>query len=118
MTASRATNHPTAPPAQPLADTLPHAREFIRDVLDAASATPYGSPAWPEINRLAARRLRPNTRNGQTNTSQLGHAVVIEMVERGLIDAELTTAKDGTPMVARVLHPCSHGHRVSRSLAA
>ncbi len=117
MKASRTTNRPTATPTQPLADTLPHANEFIRDVLDAASATPFGSLAWPEINRLAARRLRPNTRKGQTNSSQLGHAVVIEMVERGLIDAELTTAVNGTPMVARVL-PCLHDQRVSRSLAA
>ena len=117
MKASRTTNRPTATPTQPLADTLPHANEFIRDVLDAASATPYGSLAWPEINRLAARRLRPTVRDGQTNSSQLGHAVVIEMVERGLIDAELTTAVNGTPMVARVL-PCLHDQRVSRSLAA
>ena len=118
MTTSRATNRPTATPTPPWADTLPHANEFIRDVLDAVSATPYGSLAWPEINRLAARRLRPNTRDGQTNSSQMGHAVVIEMVTRGLIDAELTTARDGTPMVARVLHPCIHGQPNSRSLAA
>ena len=118
MKASRTTNRPTATPTQPLADTLPHANEFIRDVLDAASATPFGSLAWPEINRLAARRLRPNTRKGQTNSSQLGHAVVIEMVARGLIDAELTTTRDGTPMVARVLHPCMRDQRVGRSLAA
>jgi len=117
MTASSSTNRPTTTPTSRLADTLPHANEFIRDVLDATSATPYGSLAWPEINRLAARRLRPNNREGQTNSSQLGHAVVIEMVEQGLINAELTTTGDGTPMVARVL-PCLHDQRVSRSLAA
>ena len=87
-------------------------------MLAPATAHEAGTLARTESNRLAARRLRPNTRKGPTNSSQLGHALVIEMVERGLIDAELTTAVNGTPMVARVLHPCSHGHRVSRSLAA
>lgn len=117
MAASRASVRASAKPTHPLADTLPHANEFIRDVLDAASATLYGSLAWPEINRLAARRLRPTVQDGQTNSSQLGHTVVIEMVEQGLINAELTTARDGTPMVARVF-PCIHGQQVSRSLAA
>jgi len=118
MAAFRASKRPTAMSTQRLADTLPHANEFIRDVLDAASAAPYGSLTWPEINRLAARLLRPTVREGQTNSSQLGHAVMIEMVARGLIDAELTTAKDGTPMVARLLHPCMHDQGVGRSLAA
>ena len=118
MTASRSINRPTATPTQPLADTLPYANEFIRDVLDAAAATLYGSLAWPDINRLAAHWLRPTDQDGQSNSSQLGHTVVIEMVEQGLINAELTTARDGTTMVARVLHPCSHDQWVSRSLAA
>lgn len=116
MKALRST--PAASLTHRLADTLPHAPEFIRDVLDAASATPYGSLAWPDINRLAAIRLRPNIRDGQSNSSQLGHAVVIEMVERGLIEAELTTTGDGTPMVARVLHSRIHEIRPGRSLAA
>lgn len=118
MTASSIPANTTATPTQRLTDTLPHANEFIRDVLDAASAISYGSLAWPDINRLAARWLRPTDRDGQTNASQLGHAVVMELVDRGLIDAELTTTGDGTPMVARVLHPRAHGLRKSRSLAA
>ena len=118
MKALRSSTRSEAAPTKRLADTLPHANEFIRDVLDAASAIPYDSLAWPDINRLAARRLRPTSREGQTNSSQLGHAVVIEMVERGLIDVELTTTGDGTPMVARVLHPRIHRLHTNRSLAA
>ncbi len=114
----RFTSRSTTAPVHRLADTLPHANEFIRDVLDAASAASFGSLAWPDINRLAARRLRPIAREGQTNSSQLGHAVVIEMAEQGIIEAELTTTADGTPMVVRVLRPCVHRLPVSPSLAA
>lgn len=117
MKALRSTSRPAATLTHRLADTLPHAIEFIRDVLDAASATQHGSLAWPDINRLAALRLRPTDREGQTNSSQLGHAVVIEMAERGLIDAELTTTDDGAPMVARVLTRL-RDQPASRSLAA
>ncbi len=118
MTATGSITQPTAALANRLADTLPHATEFIRDVLDAASAIPCGSIAWPDINRLAARWLRPTSREGESDSSQLGHAVVMELVDRGLIDAELTTAGDGRPMVARVFHRRIHGLHKSRSLAA
>ena len=118
MKVLRSTSRPATAPVQRLADTHPRANEFIRDVLDATSAASYGSLAWPDINRLAARRLRPIAREGQMNSSQLGHAVVIEMIEQGLIDAELTTTADGTPMVARILSTQPVDGRINRGLAA
>jgi hypothetical protein len=96
------------------ADALPHAAEFVLDVLAAASSAPYGAVGWMEINRLAARWLRPDA----GDSSRLGHAVVLEMAERGLVEAEVTHAADGSPMVARVLHPLIFGLQAARELAA
>lgn len=102
----------------PLASALPYAADFVLEVLTAASEAPYGSLAWPEINRMAARWLRPELTDGLTNTSRLGHALVLEMVEAGLLDAEVTASGDGTPLVARVLHPRIFGLQMGRRLAA
>ncbi|HYE96348.1 MAG TPA: hypothetical protein VD962_09070 [Rubricoccaceae bacterium] len=103
----------------PLAAALPHASEFVLEVLHAASQAPYGTLAWPDINRLAARWLRPDLSDRQsTDTSRRGHAVVLAMVEQGLLDAEVTTTGDGTPMVERVLHPRIFGVHFGRDLAA
>ena len=111
------TNMPVHP-VPSLATSLPYAAEFMLDILNAASEAPFGALAWPEINRLAARWLRPELRDGQTNTSQLGHAVVLEMVDRGLLEAEVTTANDGARMVERVLHLRIFGLQAGRVLAA
>ena len=105
-------------PTESLATTLPRAAEFMLDILHAASEAPYGSLAWPEINRLAARWLRPELDDGQTNTSRLGHAVVLEMMDQGLLNAEVTLTTDGSVMVSRVLHPRIFGLQAGRALAA
>ncbi len=109
-----------APPMSlaPLSDALPQAAEFVLDVLSAAGRAPYGALGWTEINRLAARWLRPVAGVGPSDTSRLGHALVLEMAERGLIEAEVTTAADGRPMVERVLHPRIFGVHAGRQLAA
>lgn len=104
--------------ARPLADTCPYATDFVLEVLTAASEAPFGSLAWPDINRLAARWLRPELKDGLADTSRLGHALVLEMVEAGLLDAEVTATRDGSPLVARVLHPRIHGVHLGRLLAA
>ena len=98
----------------PTADALPHAADFVLDVLSAAAQAPYGALTWPEINRLAARWLRPLA----GDSSRLGHAVVLEMAERGLVEAEVTQMADGSTIVARVLHPRIFGLYAARDLAA
>ena len=102
---------PTRPP---LADTLPHATDFVIEVLAAASRAPFGQLSWLEINRLAARWLRPV----EGDTSRLGHAVVLEMSEHGLLDVEMTTGADGGVIVGRVRHPRIWGVRAGYRLAA
>ncbi|WP_420457057.1 hypothetical protein [Rubrivirga sp.] len=104
---------PTRPP---LADTLPFAADFVIEVLAASSRAPFGQLSWVEINRLAARWLRPT--EGETDTSRLGHAVVIEMSAHGLLDVEMTTASDGRLMVQCVAHPRFAGVQAARALAA
>jgi hypothetical protein len=102
----------------PVSVASPFAADFVLEVLTAASEAPFGALAWVDINRLAARWLRPEQREGLTDTSRLGHALVLAMVEAGLLDAEVTTARDGRPLVARVLHPRMAGLQVGRQLAA
>ena len=109
---------PVSRSARPLADAFPFAADFVLEVLSAASEAPFGTLAWPEINRLAARWLRPEPRRGFTDTSRLGHALVAEMADAGLISAEMTASGDGTPVVARVLHPRMEGLQLGRRLAA
>ncbi len=106
----------TTPP--PLANTLPFAADFVIEVLAAASRAPFGEVSWVEINRLAARWLRPQTQADAADTSRLGHAVVLEMSEHGLLETELTTAADGRLMVQRVAHPRFFGVQAARQLAA
>ncbi|MGB3543336.1 hypothetical protein, partial [Rubrivirga sp.] len=90
-------------PTPPLATTLPYATDFVLEVLASSSKAPFGQLSWVEINRLAARWLTPG--EGATDTTQLGHRVVIEMSSHGLVDVELTKAADGQLMVDRVAHP-------------
>ncbi len=98
----------------PLAETLPYATDFVIEVLAASSAAPHGQLTWVEINRLAARWLRP----ADGDTSRLGHAVVIEMAGHGLLEADFTTAADGAVMVGRVVHPRIFGLHAVQRLAA
>src|SRR5690606_40982027 len=107
-----------APSRPPLLASSDLAADFVLDVLQTASDRPDGSLAWPEINRLAARWLRLDAEAGVVNTSQLGHALVLEMADHGLLEAETTTTRDGTLMVERVLHPLIFGLDFGRSLAA
>lgn len=79
----------------PLAQTLDTDADFVFAVLDASGRT--GALSWVEINRLAARWVRPET----GDTSRRGHAVVLELSAHGLLDVELTTAADGAVMVRR-----------------
>ena len=102
----------------PLADALPYAADFVIEILAASSRAPFGQLSWVEINRLAARWLRPHGSPEPTDTSRLGHAVVVEMSEHGLLDVELTTAADGRLMVRRVAHPRFAGVRAGYVLAA
>ena len=104
--------------APPLSDTLPYAADFVIEVLAAASRAPFGQLSWVEINRLAAQWLRPAPGSERADTSRIGHAVVIEMTEHGLLDAELTTAADGRLMVSRVVHPRIFGLHAAHALAA
>ena len=99
----------------PLAATLQYAADFVIEVLAASARAPYGQLSWVEINRLAARWLRP-TQSG--DTSHVGHMVVLDMVAHGLLDAEMTTAADGRIMVQRVAHPRLAGVVAARALAA
>src|SRR5690606_41395783 len=64
------------------------------------------------------RSPRLDAEAGVVNTSQLGHALVLEMADHGLLEAETTTTRDGTLMVERVLHPLIFGLDFGRSLAA
>ncbi|MEM0963720.1 MAG: hypothetical protein AAGK21_14430 [Bacteroidota bacterium] len=100
----------------PLADTLPYAADFVIEILAAASRAPFGHLSWIEINRLAAQWLRPE--GERTDTSRLGHDVVIEMSAHGLLDVEMTTAADGKVMVQRVAHPRFFGVQAARALVA
>lgn len=102
----------------PLANTLPFAADFVIEVLSAAARAPFGEVSWVEINRLAARWLRPQTEEDVADTSRLGHAVVLEMSEHGLLEAELTTAADGRLMVHRVVHPRIFGMQAAHALVA
>ena len=107
------------PSAPPLAETLPYAADFVLEVLAASSAAPFGQLTWVEINRLAARWLRPEPGDtSRSDTSRLGHAVVVEMAGHGLLDAEFTTSADGAFMVSRVVHPRIFGLRAAERLAA
>lgn len=81
-------------PTPPLAETLPLAQDFVLAVLRASSAQAL---SWTEINRLAARWLRPAT----GDTSRLGHEVVLEMSRHGLLDIEMTSSACGDVMVSR-----------------
>ncbi|MDX1421174.1 MAG: hypothetical protein R3181_14510 [Rubricoccaceae bacterium] len=101
----------------PLA-AAPFATDFMLEVLTAASEAPFGDLAWSDINRLAARWLRPEHDEAHADTSRLGHALVLDMVRAGLLDAEVTTGRDGRPLVARVLHARYAGVEVGRQLAA
>jgi hypothetical protein len=85
----------------------------VRDVL-AAAATPQAELSWVEINRLAARRLRPDS----GDTSRLGHAFVLELAASGLVEAEVTQAADGTPMVALARGRRAPAPAVERPMAA
>lgn len=84
----------------PLARTLDTAADFVLAVLDASTRAERLS--WVEINRLAAAHLRPGA---DGDSSRRGHAVVVEMAEHGLLDAELTTAADGAVMVREAVRP-------------
>lgn len=103
-------------PTPPLAETLPFATDFVLEVLAASSRAPFGQLSWVEINRLAARWLSPQS--GSSDTTQLGHRVVIEMSTHGLVDVELTTAADGQMMVGRVAHPRFFGLEAAATLTA
>ncbi len=106
------------PSRPPLAETLPYATDFVLEILAAASRAPFGHLSWVEINRIAARWLRPEAGDAAGDTTRLGHAVVIEMSAHGLLDVELTTAADGHLMVQRVAHPRFFGIEAARALAA
>ena len=92
------------------------AADFVLDVLAASAEAPFGALGWPEINRLAARWLRPT--GAGADTTRVGHALVLEMAAEGLVEAETTTAADGTPMVERVVHPRFLGLQAAQRLAA
>ena len=99
------------------------AADFVLDVLAASSEAPFGTLGWPEINRLAARWLRPIAAGaGESasgaDTSRVGHALVLEMAAEGLLEAETTTAADGSEMVERVVHPRFFGVEAAQRLAA
>ena len=92
------------------------AADFVLDVLAASASAPFGTLRWPEINRLAHRWLRPSSEGA--DTTRVGHALVLEMAEQGLIEAEVTVAADGTRMVERVVHPRYFGLEAAHRLAA
>lgn len=92
------------------------AADFVLGILAASSEAPFGTLAWPEINRLAARWLRPVASGA--DTTRVGHALVLEMAAEGLVEAETTTAADGSEMVARVVHPRYFGVEAAQRLAA
>ncbi|MEM6326691.1 MAG: hypothetical protein AAF791_06180 [Bacteroidota bacterium] len=92
------------------------AADFVLDVLARSAQAPFGTLRWPEINRLAARWLQPS--DDGSDTTRVGHALVLEMAAEGLVEAETTVAADGTEMVARVVHPRYFGVEAARRLAA
>ncbi|MEM1056349.1 MAG: hypothetical protein AAGI52_12560 [Bacteroidota bacterium] len=92
------------------------AADFVLDVLAASASAPFGALTWPDINRLAARWLRPS--EDGADTSRVGHALVLEMAAEGLVEAETTIAADGSEMVARVVHPRYFGIEAAQRLAA
>ena len=102
---------PTRPP---LAETLPYAADFVIEILATASRSSFGQLSWVEINRLAARWLRPT----EGDSSRLGHCVVLEMSAHGLLDIELGASAGGGMMVQRVRHPRLSGVAAGRALAA
>ena len=87
-------------PAPPLADALPFAADFMIEVLATTSRPGERELSWVELNRLAARWLRPT--GDAADTSRLGHAVVLEMHRHGMLSVELTTAADGALIASRV----------------
>ena len=108
---------PYATPApEPARPETSAAADFVLDVLAASASAPYGALAWPEINRLAARWLRPSADGA--DTTRVGHALILEMAAEGLVEAETTTAADGSQMVARVVHPRIFGMQAAQRLAA
>ena len=108
----------TLAPRPPLADELPFAADFVIEVLAASARAPFGQLTWVEINRLAARWLRPRPEDAASDTSRLGHAVVIEMDHQGLVEADVVTGADGTAIVNRVVHPRIFGVHAAHQLAA
>lgn len=86
----------------PLADSLPDAADFMIAVLTSSERQPETPLSWIDINQLAARWLRPQADSAQADTSRAGHAVVVEMARHNLVDAELTTASDGSVMVRQM----------------
>ena len=105
-----------------VSSSLPFATDFMLEVIQSASEAPFGTVGWSEINRSAARWLRPDTEagfiKGGADSSRLGHALVADMVEQGLLDADLTTTRDGHPLVERIHHPRVFGIDWGRRLAA
>lgn len=90
------------------------AADFVLDVLAVSAEAPFGRIDWAEINRLAARWLRPD----DGDTSRMGHALVMEMAAEGLVEAEVTLSADGGPLVSRVVHPRFLGLQAAQRLAA
>lgn len=106
-------------PSQNALSTLPHASDFVRDVLQAANQSRSGALQWPDINRLAARWLHPVGNADLGDTSRLGHALLIELIEQGTLNGDLSATGNGKPMVARLFSPTACGRRtVRRGLAA
>ncbi|MFN3596352.1 MAG: hypothetical protein ACK41D_03675 [Rubricoccaceae bacterium] len=76
---------------------------FVHAVLEAAGTVPSGALTWAEINGLAARWLRPAASAQPADTSREGHALVAQLVSKGIIEAELTRTAGGAVIVRRVL---------------
>ena len=104
--------------SRPIAPDTRAATDFVLGILEAASSAPFGRLDWPEINRLAARWLHPDGEGVFGDTTRLGHALVMEMAAEGLVEAEMTESADGSPMVARVVHPRMLGLQAQHRLAA
>ncbi len=102
-------------PALPLANSLPHAADFMIAVLESSAEAPNRRVSWVEINRLAARWLRPEPGCETADTSRLGHAVVAEMARHNMVETELTTAADGAVMIRDLVHaqPANHITRLA-----
>jgi hypothetical protein len=87
-------------------------------VLRDAAHAPGRPLSWVDINRLAARWLRPQPGAETADTSRLGHAVVVEMARHGLLEADLTSAADGSLMVRTALHLAGETAAADYRLAA